>query len=83
MAGSGKRPSRVIFGGAPKLGVLGVENWRKSPGFDPPSTFGANWYWTRANDSRLFGGARGGSIGKKLKRACYRTVSFKAWVIRG
>lgn len=77
MAGSGKRPSRVIFGGPPVLDLLEVDHGRKRPGLGPPSTFGANWYWTRAYDSRRFGGARGGSIGKKLKRACYDIVSRK------
>ena len=74
-AGSGKRPSKVIFGGLPALDVLGLDHWRKKPGLASPSIFGANWYWTRAYDSRRLGGARGGSIGRKLKTACYSIVS--------
>lgn len=61
------------------LDLLEVVHWRKRLGLGPPSTFGANWYWTRANDSRRLGGARGGSIGKKLNRACCDNSKFKAY----
>ena len=64
-AGSGKRPSTVMFGG----GIFASVSWdglRNSPGFSGMSIAGLKWCVRLANDSLLFGGGRGGSIGRNV-----------------
>ena len=70
MAGSGNRPSMVILGGGTfgtAGSVLAIDAFRKSPGFSGTSMLGLNWCDLLANDSRLLGGGRGGSIGRNRK----------------
>lgn len=66
IAGSGNLPSKLILGGTSVGLVLGIEDWRRSPGLDGISIFGANWCSLLAYDSRLVAGTRGGSIGTKV-----------------
>lgn len=63
--GSGKRPSTLINGGE-NCGSVSVDALRKRPGFSGTSIFGLKWCDRLANDSRLFGGWRGGSMGKNM-----------------
>ena len=48
-----------------------TEDLRKRPGFSGLSMLGLNWCDRRANDSRLFGGGRGASIGRNVNGTTY------------
>lgn len=43
IAGSGNRPSTLMFGGASDVLGPGIDSWRKKPVFGGTSIFGANW----------------------------------------
>ena len=67
MAGSGRRPSILMLGGGTfgtDGSIVATDALRKSPGFSGTSMLGLNWCDLLANDSRLLGGGRGGSIGR-------------------
>ena len=78
IAGSGRRPSILMFGGGTSGtdgSVVATDAFRKSPAFSGTSILGLNWWDLLANDSRLLAATRGGSIGRNVNGYTYLVVN--------